>query len=172
MIAPVIAMVLVFATDMVGKQSLKGRMQVLAYSAVSVIKERVELYGETNADAIDGKVLIDSNQATMVYNIVKDSMERTMIGFDDRKMGYAIEQYKVDGETNKVHHTTKLSDNNITCQPDKTLDKMKELHIKTSWNRPVSLYQVTFCYQDTNAFGDLIGGNYSMVKASAIMLGR
>lgn len=171
LIAPVIALVLVFVTDMVGKQTIKGRLQGLAYSAVSVIKERVELYGESTADAVDGSVKVTYDQATDVYSIVEQSMDRTMVGFDEKRMGYFLEQQKFNPEDNEPLNTIERK-GGIDCEPDNKLKTMTDLHIQTSWNRPVSLYQVTLCYQDTNSFGDLVDADYSLVKANAIMLGR
>lgn len=174
LIAPVIALVLVFVTDMVGKQTIKGRLHGLAYSAVSVIKERVELYAESTADGVNDRVKVTESQADMVYDIVKNSLGRTMAGFDEKRMGYFLEQQKFYEQDNqlKPFPATGFNGGGIDCQPERRLKDMTGLHIKTGWDRPVSLYQVTLCYKDNNSFGDLVDKDYSLVKANAIMLGR
>lgn len=166
-IAPLIAMILMFATDMVSKQSIKGRLQVAAYSAVSLIKERVLLFHQDD-NAIE---TLSNDDVQKLLRVVEGSIDRTMADFEVSKLDYFFEQYMVDAESKEIIHTTWPEDN-PDCQPDSTLDKLEGLHnIETSRSRLVSLYQVTLCYRD-NSFGGLVGGNYSLLKSNAIMPGR
>ena len=175
--APLIAMILVFLTDMVIKQNLKGRLHVAAYSAVSIMKERVALYGESSDSLADYNSKVTEEQATSMFALVKATMERTATDLDLERMSYHLEQQKFElkGEELTPLPVVAFSEKGASaadCSPAIPLSKMPDLHFETGWSRPISLYQVTLCYKDNNGFGSLIGEDYSLVQANAIMPGR
>lgn len=176
--APLIAMILVFLTDMVTKQSLKGRLNVAAYSAVSIMKERVVLYSESLESLADVNVKVTKPQAKLMFELVKASLARTASNLDLERMSYHLEQQKFDLKDEALipHPVVEFSGAGSKaerdCWPPQRLREMTALHIETGWSRPLSLYQVTLCYKDNNGFGSLIGGNFSLIKANAIMPGR
>lgn len=175
--APLIAMILVFLTDMVIKQNLKGRLHVAAYSAVSIMKERVALYGESSDSLADYNSKVTEEQATSMFALVKTTMERTATDLDLERMSYHLEQQKFElkGDELTPHPVVAFSAEGASadeCSPAVPLSKMTDLHFETGWSRPISLYQVTLCYKDNNGFGSLIGEDYSLVQANAIMPGR
>ncbi len=163
MIASVIALCLIFVTDMVGKQTLQGHLQRLSYSATNVIKERTQLYNKSTT--------ISGTQVDKIYSLVTQSMARTMRGFDETLLGLHLEQQAFD-DTEDQNPLPATTFTRGTCTPVKALSTMSTLFLDTSWQRRATLYQVTLCYQDSNSFGALVGLDFSTVQASSIMLGR
>nr|WP_237476280.1 tight adherence pilus pseudopilin TadF [Vibrio eleionomae] len=163
------ALLLVFSGDLVIKLSMKGKLERLSYSMVSVLKERTQLFDEDTFD-------ITNTQATDIYNVAANSMQRTMGKFEAEKFGVDL---KVRQRSNYGlgNSTIAVTDWNsadalgigISCnghEPD------RELIFQTSWGRSATLYEVTLCYSTPNWFGQLVDEQYLSVSANAITLGR
>lgn len=150
------ALLLVFSGDIVSKISIKGKLERMAFSAVSIIKERTELFGE---DVFD----VTNEQAEKAYHIVQSSLHRTVGDFADDRFRFVLHVRR----GNSVRQW--ISPGRIVCDvstPDKNLNFM------TTYGRDATLYQVALCYDTNNWFGDLIGEQFRMVSTKAIMMGR
>ena len=170
-VASVMALFMVFISDMVSKQTIQGHLQRLSYSGVNVIKERTQLY-ELEFDEKNSP-----NQAQDLYEVLSASMKRTMSGFDNKKFGMYLEQLQlVENENNedvpalKQEHSKGMQCRPATGQSLTELDN--SLFVETSWGRRATLYQVTLCYEGDNWYGDLVDETFTTVRASSIMLGR
>ena len=172
LVASVITLFLVFASDMVGKQTLQGHLQRLSYSAVNIIKERNQLYEQSDE--------LNDAQVDQVKKIISQSMKRTMSSFDPNALGMHVEQLHLGTVEHQFARDITIGNDDdgigggssLACRPAKHLKEMTELHLETSWGRQATLYQVTLCYKGDNWFGSVVGEDYSTVKTSSIMLGR
>ncbi|MCL6268519.1 hypothetical protein M3P05_00950 [Sansalvadorimonas sp. 2012CJ34-2] len=163
-----IAMILAFISDMVSKQTLQGHLQRLSYSAVNVVKERTQLYNESDQ--------VDDNQVNTLFNIISNSMGRSMSGFDRQRLAMHLEQLRFirNGNGSFDQDPVSFKRGTLECEPAHRLSTQPKLHIETSWGRMATLYQVTLCYRGDNWFGNALGdgSDYSRVAASSLMLGR
>ncbi|MGY0217813.1 tight adherence pilus pseudopilin TadF [Endozoicomonadaceae bacterium StTr2] len=167
LIASFMAMCMMFVTDMTIKQTIQGNLQRLSYSAVNVIKERTQLYNDSE--------VVSNQQVAQIYTLVSQSMERTMGDFDEDKLGMYLEQVrfqKVDGKDKPVLNNEPRSRGDVNCRPTRLLDDMDELFIDTSWGRKATLYRVSLCYEDDDRLSDFLGSEFTTVRANFIMLGR
>ena len=177
LVATIIALFMVFISDVVAKQTMQGHLQRLSYSGVNVIKERTQLY--------DGAGVATPDQADQIYKILHDSMTRTMSGFKFESFGMTLEQVLLKDIENcsdndmKDNACLEVAGDSVSykrgsqgCPPNSSLDTKSGLFLKTSWGNPVSLFQVTLCYQTDNWFGNLVGSDFTMVKASSLMMRR
>lgn len=154
----VFSLLIVFSGDLIIKLAIKGKLDRMAYSAASIIKERTELFDEdpttTTAEAQD------------TYNYVSASLARTLNNFDANQFGYSLDVFTNDGTTTtqSTPYTTGISCT-ISSPPS-------DLFVTTSWGNIVTLYQVTLCYETDNWFGDLIGTTFNRVASYSIVMGR
>ncbi|AMO55933.1 hypothetical protein GZ77_07490 [Endozoicomonas montiporae] len=172
LIASFIALVLVFISDMAARQTLQGHLQRLSYSGVNVIKERTQLYGSTSG-------LMTHKQASQLFEILKRSMSRTISGFQADKIGLHIEQVMFNdagncsgNQNDDACRLASFSLGGSGCRSVIPVQNRTELFLKTSWGNPISLYQVTLCYEAPNWYGNVIGDDFSKLQSTAFMMGR
>ncbi|WP_417542967.1 tight adherence pilus pseudopilin TadF [Methylophaga thalassica] len=156
------SLLLVFSTDVIIKLSVKGKLDRMAFSAVSVIKERTQLFSESSLASLDQNTI--NSEASKAYSIVTASMRRTMGNFDTDKFGFVL--YVRQGDSVLKNE---INLGSITCSSSAP---SKELSFTTTFGRDATLYQVVLCYDTDNWFGNLIGKDFSMVSSKAIIMGR
>lgn len=168
-IAVFMSMIIVFTADMVVKQSTEGMLDRMSYSAVSVIKERTQLYSSDS----DSQVMT-KQQVQEVDSIVEQSLTRTMANFDTSLYGAFYEEYVFSGRGKGQYIDFSVGGNGSDCQPEKRLTYQNALAFSpvTNESRRAPVFQVTLCYQTNNWFGQLVGGDYQWVRSNSIILGR
>ncbi|WP_159064974.1 tight adherence pilus pseudopilin TadF [Thaumasiovibrio subtropicus] len=167
LVASVMVFVLAFTTDVVLNQSLKGKLDRMSYSMVNILKERTQLY---NA----GDVL-DSDQVDELYDVLLQSLGRTVGGFDATQLGMYVEQQKFTEDDDPIEPQVGVhlfSRGTLACQPAVSLRQRESLSVVTTFDRRATLYMVTICYQGKNWFGELMDENYGLVRSYSIMIGR
>lgn len=167
LVASILALFLMFLSDIVVKENTLGHLQRLSYSGVNIIKERTQLYGRSEKAT--------NTQFYQLFTLLKNSMKRNMSEFESDKFNMHLEQELLNcngsGVCVQVSQSPLFSDGG--CTPEKSLrDKKRELYFKTSRGRPPALYQVTLCYEGQNWYGDLIGKDFSKLRATSVMMGR
>lgn len=174
-----LGLLFLFSIDAAIKLSVKGKLDRLSHSIVSIVKERTELYG--------GRFNINESgrkEATQLFNIAKGSLQRTIGAYNDTsniQFGMLIEE-AVDLNNNRKFDTTEynsyhLSDNGQHCSPDKMLadletDNALKLSVVTSWNNLSPLYRVTFCYNTQDYTSAILGSEFTTVQSSSFSVGR
>lgn len=171
LIAMFITTFLVFVSDMTASQTMHGQLQRLSYSGVNIIKERTQLYG--------GSGRMTADQAGQLFGVLKNSLTRTMNGFEPDRFGMHVEQliFNDAGNCNETGDDDDCGLESFSlgregCLPALVLQNRNELFLKTSWGNPVTLYQVTLCYQGVNWYGNLVGKDFSRLQSSSLMMGR
>ncbi|MFK0570902.1 tight adherence pilus pseudopilin TadF [Endozoicomonas sp.] len=170
LVGSIIALFLMFLSDIVVKENTLGHLQRLSYSGVNVIKERTQLYDES------GEIV--DKQVTQLYTLLSNSLRRTMSSFEPGSFGMHLEQVIfTDADCEGSSPCLKEDANEFHkglqgCASTSSLANMTELYLETSWGRAPTLYQVTLCYDGQNWYGDLIDKDFSLIRASSVMLGR
>lgn len=159
---------LVFTADMVIKQSIQGMLDRMSYSAVSVLKERTQLYNKDEQMKIP--------QIEQVDKIVQTSLARTMPLFHPSLYSAYYQQITFGGNptspsTDEMSHFE--GSKNSDCKPPNQLKNIAtKLSPITNEGRRAPLFQVTLCYHTENWFGQLVGADYSWIRSNSIILGR
>ncbi|BDU39731.1 ATP-binding protein [Vibrio nigripulchritudo] len=158
-----VALLLVFSGDVIIKISTHGKLDRLSYSLVNVLKERTQLY--------DNDYRITQDEANAIIAIGRNSLNRTIGGFNANRFGARVEEltFRSIGNPNPLR-TFHIGGRR--CQVSQTLDNMRDLSVVTSWERQATLYRITLCYETDNWFGSLIGEQFTTVSSSSVMLGR
>lgn len=158
------ALALAFCADTVIKMSVKGKLDRMSYSGVTIIKERTQLFNDSNFTITQG-------QFTQADKIIQNSLKRTMTNFDSNKFGSLLEVQTYQTNSAMTPNTLiKFKGAGLTCTPPNTLDP--NLAVVTSWGRKTTLYRLTLCYETENWYGELVGEDYKMVSSSSLMVGR
>ncbi|WP_434355698.1 pilus assembly protein TadF [Parasalinivibrio latis] len=162
----VMGVLLVFTFDVVVKQSVKGKLDRLSYSAVSLLKERTQLYNESD--------VISPSEIDQLSLIVTESLGRTWSNFEQSNFGIRFEQQKfVDGVAIvPVEDTHLFSRGDVGCTPEIALNELTHLSPETTFGRRATLYQITICYLSDNWIGELLSSNFRLVRSHSIMVGR
>nr|WP_159063831.1 tight adherence pilus pseudopilin TadF [Thaumasiovibrio occultus] len=166
LVAGVMIFVLAFTTDVVVNQSIKGKLDRMSYSLVNVLKERTQLY--SNDD------VVDDLEIDQLYDIARDSLQRTMGQFDNALLGMYVEQQKFTNDDQPIEPQVgvHLFSRGANCLPPDTLRSQSDLSVVTTFDRRAILYKVTLCYQGNNWFGSLMGDDYGRIRSYSVMLGR
>jgi tight adherence protein F len=152
-----------FSMDVMFKVSTKGKLDRVAFSAVSIAKERTQLY--------DSRNVFSDADADMIYSILSASMGRTMGDFDSSQFGMRFEaqNYNSDGTTLAVDTFNR----GIDCNSSATLSDLEpDLRVNTSWGRNANIYRVTTCYETDNYVAGFLGNGFTTVGSTAVMVGR
>lgn len=158
---------LVFAQDMIIKLSMKGKLDRLSYSAVSIIRERTQLYNEVQALSQDG------NDADLIYEVIRDSLSRTTGSFDSTKFGMLIEVQTYSTITNDPYPLDVFTRGSQNCAVEQTLDQIESvLSVTTTWENKTPLYRVTLCYETDNLVAGMLDGGFTTVSSTSVSLGR
>lgn len=152
------SLLLVFSGDLIMKLSVRGKLDRMSYSAVSVLKERTELFGE-DTFTIDNAY----KQAPLIYQVVTSSLQRTMSHYNAGKFRFVLDLR--NGTSTKRW----ISPGEVQCT---VTPPSEEMLFTTSWGRSATLYQITLCYDTDNWFGDLMGQNFRLVTSRVIIMGR
>lgn len=167
-VAVVFAVFLAFTNDMVVKMSMKGKLDRLSFSAVSVIKERTQLYEKSGT--VD--YTMSSAEVGSIYTVLERSMQRTTSSFSSSKFGMLLEEqtYASDGTRNALATFTQGANQ---CQVTTSLTSLEsDLAVTTSWGRKSTLYRVTLCYETDNGVAGLLDNGFTTVTSSSVILGR
>nr|WP_284676511.1 tight adherence pilus pseudopilin TadF [Vibrio sinus] len=159
-----VAMLLVFSEQLVVQISLKGQLDRLSFSLVSLLRERAQLY--------DSNETVSSSDADAIYTIAKHSLKRTFDTYQDKNLGVYIEGMTFDENNNNAPHVTHFTRGQYSCRPNKTISGYQDLSVVTSWSRKAPLYRVTLCYKGVNFYGYNYGGDYSAIDSSSFSIGR
>jgi tight adherence protein F len=154
----VFSLLLVFSGDIIVKLAMKGKLDRMAYSAASIIKERTQLFEEDYTTT--------TTEAQNTYNYVVASLGRTLNNFDVNQFGYSLDVFTNDGTS--TSKSTPYS-TGISCTVG---TPSSDLFVTTSWGNIVTLYQVTLCYETDNWYGDLIGTTFNRVASYSVVMGR
>jgi tight adherence protein F len=153
-----------FTVDVMFKISAKGKLDRVSYSAVSIMKERTQLYDATFA--------MTSADTGLIYNVMEGSIRRTMGDFDELDFGILFEAQTYDTSGVK-QDLVSIDEGNKQCEPKETLGQLEpQLKVETNWGRPASLYRVTVCYDTENFVAGVLGNGFTQVSSSAVIVGR
>lgn len=168
-IALFMSAVLVFTSDMVVKQSVQGMLDRMSYSAVSVLKERTQLYADAN-------VVMTDAQVDELNNIVRQSLKRTMANFELPRYSAFYQQFHFtnSGEQGAPTERRRGGVTDQTCQPPVrlSLTQAQRLSPITNEGRRADVFQVTLCYRTENWYGQLINKNFEWVSSTSVLIGR
>jgi tight adherence protein F len=171
LIAVFFSMLLVFSGDVIIKLSTKGKLDRLSYSLVNIIKERTALYNKN--------FTITQGEMNDIYTIATNSLTRSMGNFKSTNFGIRVEQQTFTAQKNDAQSVTYTDDSPITintgsqtCSVAKSLDELTSLSVVSSRENKIALYRVTLCYETNNWFGKLVGGSYTTVSSSSVIIGR
>lgn len=154
---------LMFSADLIIKISVKGKLDRLSYSLVNIAKERTQLYAKED-------YTLEYDDIDLLYDVGKNSLNRTMGQFDDSKFSMFVEEMTNDSG---YQHYARGSE----CNVSKTLNDLEsndntKLSVVTSWGRDSSVYRVTLCYETDNLVAGLLGNGFTTVQSSSAMIGR
>lgn len=158
------ALALAFCVDAVIKMTVKGKLDRMSYSGVSIIKERTQLFNDSN-------FTVTEDQFEASDKIIQASLQRTMTNFDQSRFGSLLEVQTF--QTNAAmtpDAIVKHEGGGLKCSPATALDP--GLAVVTSWGRKTTLYRLTLCYETDNWYGALVGEDYRIVTSSSLMVGR
>jgi len=162
------ATLLVFSSDVIIKISMKGKLDRLSFSAVSIIKERTQLY--SNGNTVD--YTMTSSEVDSIYGVILTSMKRTTSSFDSAKFGMRFEEqtYTNSGVANAlVFFNSGLN----VCQVSTNLSAIEnDLAVTTTWGRKSTLYRVTLCYETVNGVVSMLDSGFTTIQSSSVLLGR
>ncbi len=167
LVASVMIFVLAFTTDVVLNQSVKGKLDRMSYSIVNIMKERTQLYAAND--------VIDSDQVDQIYEVLIQSLTRTIGSFEASQLGMYVEQQKFTADDVPIEPQVGVhlfSRGTLACNPPTSLRNQEMLSVVTTFDRRATLYMVTICYQGNNWFGELMGEDYSRIRSYSIMIGR
>lgn len=166
-IALFMSAVLVFTSDVVVKQSVEGMLDRMSYSAVSVIKERTQLY--------ENAIMTDE-QINQVNTIVRRSLQRTMSQFDSSRYRAFYQQFHFThaGEQGSLTQRVRGEATGANCQPLVPLSfaQARKLSPLTNEGRRADVFQVTLCYRTENWYGQLVNKNFEWVSSTSVLIGR
>lgn len=163
MIGVFLSLIFVFSSDVIIKMSIKGKLDRLSYSLVSVLKERTQLYGAGG--------FITRSEATAISDIAENSLQRTLSSYDSSKFGLIIEEltFKGIGMPNRVNQYFYRA----KCETHNRLTDLQSLSVVTIWDRQTSLYRITLCYMTDNMISDLLDiTDFDEVNSSSVIIGR
>ncbi len=178
LVAVFFSLFLVFSGDIIIKLSVKGKLDRLSYSLVNIIKERTQLYpaveGESdkdnnNSEKEDTDLKIDT-EVNNLYKIAKNSLTRTMSGFDENNLGILVEKIIFNNE-NKTEQSISVKQG-FKCNVDKPLTALKQLLVVSTWGKNLDLYRVTLCYETEKWLGSKLDVTFTTVTSSSVMVGR
>lgn len=146
------------------KVSTKGKLDRVSFSAVSIAKERTQLY--------DSNITLTQDDADTIYDVITGSMQRTMGDFSTENFGMTLEAQNYSSDGTPLDVTTfDLGD--VDCGANVTLEDLEpSLRVQTTWNRNANLYRVVSCYETNNYVADVLGTGFTRVSSSAVMVGR
>lgn len=161
------SLIMVFTMDVVVKQSVKGKLDRLSYSSVSLIKERTQLF--------DGEETMSYFEIVQVFSLVTKSLNSTMGTFEIGRLGMYVEQQRFDANKQPIppqQNVHRFSLGAYECAPDDRLDNLTHLAPVTQFDNKLTLYRVTLCYRTDNWFGDIVGGTFERARSIATSIGR
>ncbi|MEZ8148548.1 tight adherence pilus pseudopilin TadF [Enterovibrio norvegicus] len=160
--------VIIFLTiDIVVKQSVKGKLDRLSYSLVSVLRERSQLF--------DGDETMTYDEATKSLALIQNSLRSTLATYEDSRLGLLIEQQRFDANKNEISQNINehiFAMGSYPCNNTTPLSELIDLSPVTQFDNKLTLYQVTLCYETENLFGRLFGGELVFVRSTALSFGR
>ncbi|MFC1234489.1 tight adherence pilus pseudopilin TadF [Vibrio sp. F74] len=164
----IFAVFLAFTSDVVTKIAMKGKLDRLSFSAVSIVKERTQLY--TKANVVD--YTMSSSEVADIYKVLKRSMKRTTSSFSASKFGMVLEEqtYGLNGSRNALATFNRGTNR---CQISNNLSSLEQnLAVTTTWGRKSTLYRVTLCYETDNGVAGMLSNGFTTVTSSSVILGR
>ncbi|MCL9783357.1 ATP-binding protein [Vibrio sp. S4M6] len=164
LITTVICLILIFSFQAVASLSIKGQLERLSFSLVSILRERTQLY--------NGNYTLTQPEANALYTIAQNSLNRTLSGYDDSNFGAVIEGLTFDSSKPPVGTPTRFELGSYHCNVPRDIASYQNLSVVTTWGRQAPLYRVTLCYKGVNYFALLHAGNYRRVEASSYSIGR
>jgi tight adherence protein F len=169
-----LGVLLAFAQDAIINISMKGKLDRLSYSAVSIVKERTQLYSgdPPGSDAgFDLNNPMAASDATNIYTAMKQSLSRTTGSFDESKFGMRLEELTYDGNNASL---VIYKEGSLDCEVQSSLadtEKQDALQITTTLERHPPIYQITLCY-DTDLVADLLSKGFERVSSTSVAVGR
>lgn len=161
------ALLIVFTMDVVTKQSVKGKLDRLSYSLVSLLKERTQLF--------DGSATLSRNEVNAALSLAQYSLRSTMGSFDASRLGLMIEQQQFNSEqapTPAINGLHVFRAGEYACEPSERLSTKTDLSPITNFGNRLALYQVTLCYKTNNLFGSLVGKQWELTSSTSFSIGR
>lgn len=163
-VAAFFSLFLVFCGDIVIKLSTQGKLDRLSFSAVSVLKERTQLF--------DADFTLTEAEADSLFTIIQNSLTRTIGSFEASQLGVRIEEQTYD-DADLANALAVYNRGAQQCSVTETLgDIESNLAVITTWGRMSSLYRVTICYETDNWIGDLMDLDFTTVSSTSVMVGR
>ncbi len=155
---------IVFAQDMTIKLSMKGKLDRLSYSAVSLIRERTQLYDEN--------MYMTATDANLIDRVVRASLSRTTGSFESGKYGMRIEELTYNS-SNNPNVLVVFNRGAQICNVTQTLSQREgDLSVTTTWGRKSPLYRVTLCYETDNLLAGKLDSGFTTVSSTSVSLGR
>ncbi|PMN71899.1 tight adherence pilus pseudopilin TadF [Enterovibrio norvegicus] len=167
MILLAFSLIIVFSMDVVVKQTVKGKLDRLSYSLVSLLRERSQLF--------DGDESMTHDEATKSLALIERSLSSTMNTFDIQRLGMVIEQQRFDSNNNPIPPVANVhifTLGSYSCEPEEPLVTKIDLSPLSQFDNKLTLYQVSLCYRTDNWFGNLAGESFERVRSISLSFGR
>ena len=155
----IFGILLMFSADVIIKLSVKGKLDRLSYSLVSIAKERTQLYAEED-------YTLESSDVSLLHDVAVNSLTRTIGAFDSSSFSMLVEEITTSGGY-QTHSSFAGS-----CGAALIESTLANLKVETSWGRDSSVYRVTLCYETDNLVAGVLGGGFTTVQSSSAMIGR
>ncbi len=182
MIATFFSLVLAFTGDIVDKLAMKGKLDRLSFSAVSLLKERTQFYSDCSGDSDCDPYKLTQDDVNAIYQLLEGSLTRTTGSHAVHNLTALFEEQLYDQENSPldvgvyVPYTEEGEATVINCEPheDDGLAVIEnKIGVTTSWGRKARLYQVTLCYETGSWFGRVTGAEkLTHVSSTAVIIGR
>lgn len=154
-----LAVLIAFCGDVVIRLSTHGKLDRIAYSTVSMIRERTALFSGVDMTASD------STQFNDLLSIAQGSLQRVMGAYEGEKFGMVLEVLTFDDAGVVQSLVTFKDSDDSNCQVSTALAAIIA-------DSATSLYRVTLCYETDNWFGGIVGKDYGLVSSNALSVGR
>lgn len=155
-----LSLLIAFCGDVVTRLATKGKLDRIAYSTVSIIRERTVLFGDENMEAGDTTEFSD------LVSIAQDSLQRVMPqAYEAANFGMILEVLTFDDAAQPQTLISFKDSDDSNCAVDTALSAVIT-------DSATTLYRVTICYETDNWFGDLVGEDYGIVRSNALSVGR
>ncbi|RUM48906.1 MAG: hypothetical protein DSY85_16750 [Marinomonas sp.] len=163
-----LVLLMAFCGDLVIRLATKGKLDRMAYSAVTIVKERSALFAAEDFQLLDGSAR--QTQFDELHKIVEASLIRTMGSFNAQQFGMTLDVIGIGENDELVGGSNTLPDDQgIQCESSQSMQTLvTALKLDTS----PTLYRITLCYETVNWFGGLLDEDYGMVRSHAISIGR
>ncbi|CAM3513899.1 tight adherence pilus pseudopilin TadF [Parendozoicomonas haliclonae] len=154
----VLVLLIGFTSDIISWQAVYARLQRMAHSGATLIRERELLFAD--------REVLTNDDVQKLYQITRQSLTRTYGDFAPGQLGLYVEQ--VERQYPSGQWSSVAFHQGSPCRPARTLKGNSRLFPA---DQSLIIYQVTVCYPADSYYQALLG-NGGVLIASTLMPGR